>query len=599
MSVALAGACLALALGAEIRLPPWPLSRDGDLVAVEPAGAALRAKGARLENAGGGLWRVEPAEEAREVRLAADGATAVAPLEPPPGHIRMRADPASPVKGRDAEVTLSAEVIDAGGRLDPAAPAPEFTCSAGLVEGVARAGPGRFTARYRPSPAHHPDVAIIIAVSPRCPLCATPWAVGGMALPVSARTQVPGHTEPRVKVMVEVAGRAFGPVAADAEGRFLVPVEVPPGEQQARGVSVDSLGNQRVEQLDLKLPAVRQLACAAWPRVLPADGRSRASIWCLATDARGRPTASPRLAVEARLGKAAASEPTGEGSLYRARYTAPRGGGGSVDHLTVSSAAAGPASTLDVPLALATGPPAFMGWELEREPVAPGTSAAAHTWARDEWGDALAAPSGPPGATEGFVAGGVFKARAAAGDWVQRAELRIELPPSPNAAAIWLTREGGEWVATARDADGRPAAGVRLRFGSGEMATTGARGTARVTAHGDAQTVSAPGGVRAAAWSGHPLRAPPAELSLVAEVPLGPAAPVDVLATVRGGVLRWRVVASDGRPMAGRKVWLEADGPRVGPAEPDREGGRCRVEGRGTVAVVDAASGVTAVVEVR
>lgn len=598
MSAALAGACLALALGADIRLPPWPLSRDGDLVAVEPPGAALRAEGARLEPAGEGLWRVAPDDQAREVRLAADGATAVAPVEPPPGRILVRADPARPVKGRDAEVSLSAEVLDAGGRPDSGAPAPVFACSAGLVERVASAGPGRFTARYRPSPAHYPDVAIIIAISSRCPLCATPRAVGGMALPVSARTQVPGRSEPRVKLTVEVAGRVFGPVEADAEGYFRVPVEVPPGEQRARGVSLDPLGNQRVEELDLKLPPVRQLACAAWPAALPADGKSRAGIWCLTTDARGRAVASPQLAIGARLGRVTVREPV-EGLLQRARYTAPRGGGGTVDRLTISWPAAGAASTLELPLALATGPPASIGWELEREPVAPGTSVPAHTWARDERGDALPAPTGPPGATEGFVAGGLFRARATAGEWAQRAELRIELAPSPNAAAVWLGREGGEWVATARDVDGRPAAGVPLRFGSGEVATTSARGAARVTAHGDAQTVSAPGGARAAAWSGHAVRAPPAELSLIAEVPLAPAAQVDVLATVQGGVLRWRVVGADGRPLAGRTIWLEADGPRLGPAKPDGQGGRCRVEGRGTVAVVDAASGVTAVVEVR
>lgn len=597
MSVALA-AWLALALGAEIHLPPWPLSRDGEMVAVEPSGAVLSAEGARLEAAGDGLWRVAPDGGAREVRLAAGGATAVARVEPPPGRILMRADPARPLKGRDGEVSLAAEVFDAEGRPDAAAPPPVFSCSAGSVEGLASAGPGRFTARYRPSPARYPEVAGIIAISPRCPLCATPRAVGVMALPVSARTEVPGRTEPSVKVTVEVAGRTFGPVEADAEGRFLVPVEVPPGEHQGRGLSLDRLGNQRFETLDLKLPPVRQIACAAWPQALPADGRSEAGIWCLATDARGRPAEHPRLAIGASLGRVTALEPAG-GGLSRARYTAPRGGGGSTDRLTASWAAAGVASILDLPVALATGPPASMGWALQREPVAPGASVAARTWARDERGDALAAPSGPPGATEGFVAGGHFRARAAAGDWVQRAELRIELPSSSTAAALWLERQGGEWVAAARDVDGRPAVGVPLRFGTGELAITGALGVARVPARGDAQTVAAPGGARTAAWSGHRVSAPPVALSVTAEVSLAPEAPVNVLAAGGGGVLRWRVVGADGRPLAGRKVWLEADGPRLGPAEPDGEGGRCRFEGGGTVTVVDVVSGVAAVVEVR
>jgi hypothetical protein len=596
MSVALA-ACLALVLGAEIHLPPWPLSRDGETVAVEPPGAVLSAEGARLEAAGDGLWRVAPAAGAREVRLAAGGATAVALVEPPAGRILVRADPARPVKG-GGEVSLDAEVLDAEGRPDPEAPPPVFSCSAGSVEGVAPAGPGRFTARYRPSPARYPEVAGIVAISPRCPLCATPRAVGAMALPVSARTEVPGHTEPRVKVTVEVAGRTFGPVEADAEGRFLVPVQVPPGEHQGRGVSLDRLGNQRVETLDLKLPPVRQLACAAWPALLPADGKSEAGIWCLATDVRGRPAENPSLAIRASLGLVTALERAG-GGLHRARYTAPRGGGGSTDRVTASWAAAGETSTLDLPVALATGPPASLGWALEREPVAPGASVAARTWARDQRGDALPAPAGPPGATEGFLAGGRFRARAAAGDWVQRAELRIELPPSSTAAALWLEREGGEWVAAARDVDGRPAVGVPLRFGTGEVAITGPLGVARVAARGDAQTVAAPGGARTAAWRGHRTGVPPVALSVTAEVSLAPEAPVNVMAAGEGGVLRWRVVGVDGRPLAGRKVWLEAGGPRLGPPEPDGEGGRCRFEGAGTVTVVDVASGVAAVVEVR
>ncbi len=597
-SLTLAAACLGLALGGDIRLPPWPLSPDGELVAVEPAGATLRAEGARVEVAGDGLWRVAPEAGVREVRLAAGGASAVAPVEAAPGRIAIRADPARPVKGRDAEVSLTVEVRDAAGRPDPEAPAPVFACSAGSVEDLISAGPARFTARYRPSPARHPEVAVITAISPRCPLCATPRAVGAVALPISARTEVPGRTRPRVKVTVEVADRVFGPVEADAEGRFQVAVEVPPGERLGRGVSFDRLGNRRAEALDLKLPPVRQLACAAWPPALPADGRSQAGIWCLATDPHGRPAARPRLALEARLGRVTALEPAGDG-LQRARYAAPRGGGGGADRLVASWPAAGTASTLELTVGLATGAPASLGWSLEREPVAPGETVAARTWARDERGDVLPAPSGPPGAAEGFVAGGRFVARAGAGDWVQRAELRLELASSSNAASLWLGRDGGDWVATARDVDGRPAVGVPLRFGSGEAVATGARGVARVPARGGAQSVRAPGGARAAAWSGHEVRPPPASLSVVAEVPLAPEAPVDVRAAAEGGLLRWRVTGRDGRPLAGRAVRLLASGPRLGPAEPDGEGGRCRLEGRGTVAVVDAASGVAAVVEVR
>jgi hypothetical protein len=74
---------------------------------------------------------------------------------------------------------------------------------------------------------------------------------------------------------------------------------------------------------------------------------------------------------------------------------------------------------------------------------------------------------------------------------------------------------------------------------------------------------------------------------------------VDVVATVEQGTLRWRVEDPAGRPLAGRRVVLRAEGVDLGPAEPDGEGGRAAIRGgRGLVAVQDAESGVAAVVEV-
>lgn len=590
--------CLQLAAGARVLLPPWPLSPDGETVAVDPAGATLSAEGARAEPLGGGLWRVIPHPGAGEVRLRADGAAEVARVEPPPGRIVVRAEPRHPVKGRDAEVALSLEVLDTAGRPDPSAAPPVLACSTGAVRDLAPAGPGRFTARYQPSAARRPEVAVITAVSPRCPLCPTPRAVGAAALPLAARTEVPGRTEPRVQVTVEVAGRRFGPVTADASGRFLVPVEVPPGERFGRGVSVDRLGTRRAEELDLKLPPVRQLACAPWPARLPADGGSEAGIWCVATDTRGRPAPGARLEIAARLGRVSPLSPAGEG-LFHARYTAPRGGGGGSDRIAASYPEAGAASTLEIAMELATGAPAELGWSLAREPVPLGSSTAARTWARDARGDPLPAPSGPPGAREGFVAPDRFVARAEPGGWVQRSELRLALPPSSAVTALWLARAGGDWVAVARDVDGRPAAGVPLEFGSGGVVASDSRGEARSSAGGDAETVRAPGGARAAGWSGRSVPPPPAELSAVAEVPLAPDLPVDVRAVVEAGFVRWRITGAEGRALPGRPVRVESSGPRLGPVEPDGEGGRCRAEGRGTVTVVDRQTGLAAVVEIR
>ncbi len=446
--------------------------------------------------------------------------------------------------------------------------------------------------------ARHPELAVILALSPRCPLCPTPRALGSAVLPLTGATIVPGHTRPNVKVTAEIAGRTFGPVVADGAGRFDLPVEVPPGERYGRGWSEDRLGNRLAEVLDLRLPPIIRIACAAWPSTLPADGRAEAGVWCVASDARGRPEPAARLRLAARLGRVTPLAPAGEG-LFRARYGAPRGGGGGQDRLSVAYPDAGPASVEEIEIALATGSPAKIGFTLDREPVPVGQSVGARAWARDDRGDPLPAPSGPPGAVEGFVSPERFVARAEPGDWLQRSPLRLELPPAREASALFLHRDGEEWVASARSLDARPAAGVEVRFGSGARAVTGASGEAREPAKGPSETAVAAGGARAAAWQGFASAAPRVALEEVFDVPLGPEAKVDVRVGVEGGFLKWRVRDAQGRALPGRRVRIEASGVRVGPPEPDGDGGRCRAEGAGTATVVDAETGVAAVVVVR
>jgi hypothetical protein len=598
MGGALAAAALAarLVLGEAIHVPPWPLSPDGDVVALEGSGK-LQADGARIEPIGAGLWRVVPGPGERRVRLRAGAAAVEVEVEPPPGRIVIEAMPERLVKGRDLGAELRIAVLDAASRPDPTAAEPVIACSAGAVRGLAIAGPGRFTARYEVPTSRHPEVAVLTAVSPRCPLCATPRAVGAAVLPLAAAIDLPGHTEPHVQVRVTVGDRTFGPVAANDEGSFKVPVVVPPGVRFGEGVSIDKLGNLQSQVIDLRLPPVNQIACAAWPRVLPADGHASAQIWCVATDVTGRPAPRARLELATALGRASRFEAAG-GGLFRARYVAPRGGGGRQDRLMASFPSAGPASRQEVSLELATGAPADVGHALEREPVPLGASVAVRSWARDDRGDALPAPSGPPGGKVGFVAPDRFVARSGPGDWTQLAELRVELPLADKAALLWLRQEGGEWVASARGVDMRPAAGVAVRFGSGAVAVTDARGEARIPARGASETVEAANGLRAAGWAGFGLPVPPFAISRTFAIALAPEAPVDVRAAVRKGVLRWRVQDRSGRVLPGRRVQLQGSGVQLGPVEPDGEGGRCTVAGNGTVAVIDAETGVAAVLEV-
>ena len=74
---------------------------------------------------------------------------------------------------------------------------------------------------------------------------------------------------------------------------------------------------------------------------------------------------------------------------------------------------------------------------------------------------------------------------------------------------------------------------------------------------------------------------------------------MDVLVESEAGRLRWWVEDLPGHALPGRAVRLEAHGPKLGPVHPDRQGGWCEISGQGTVAVVDAETGVSAVLEVR
>lgn len=597
MTPALLALALALGAGSALLVPPWPLSRDGDLVGVR-GDAALEVEGGRAERVAPALWRVVPDDGAATVALRAGAARAEVAVEPPPAEIAVAASPAAAVKGRDRSVALELVVRRPDGTPDPDAPAPVVAASVGRVGALRPAGPGRFAATYALPDTLQPEVAVLIALAPRCPLCATPSAVGYAIVPLSAAIDLPGRSEAHARVDLRIGGRPFGPVTADGAGRFRVPIVVPPGERFADARIVDTTGNVRRTRIDLHLPEVDQLACAAWPPVVPADGRASAEAWCVASDVAGAAAPGARLALSARRGVVAPLAPF-QGALQRARYRAPLGAGGGEDVLSAAFPAAGAASSDTLRVGLAPGPPTAIDVQLA-EPVPAGAAVAGSATARDAAGDALGPALSPAGATTGFVAAGRFVARDRVGDGVQPEEVAFALAPGADAAALSLRRERGTWIAEARTVDARPAAGVAIRFGSGAAATTDARGEARTPARGPAETAEAAGGARAAGWEGIAPPRSPIAIGRAVTVALRPASPVDVVARVEGGAVRWRVLGPDGAPLPGRAVVVRGAGVALGPAVPDGDGGRAPVlGGRGGVAVVDEATGVAAIVEVR
>ncbi|HEY6002081.1 MAG TPA: hypothetical protein VIV57_04340, partial [Anaeromyxobacter sp.] len=415
---------LALAAAPELLLPPWPLSPDGDVVAVRGA-ESLRAEGGAVEPVAPGLYRVAPAEGAAEVRLAAGAATALARVEPPPATVSISFSPASPVKGRHREVALEIAVAAVPGG-EPERRPPEILASSGRVRGIVPAGEGRFRGVFELPPTRHPEVAVLIALSPRCPTCPTPRAVGYALVPLSAAIALPGTSDPGVKTTVVIGGRSFGPAVADRAGRFTIPVVVPPGARAGIAESVDALGNRRRKEVDLHLPAVSRIGCEVWPRAVPADGRSRAAVWCVASSAAGEGEPDARLALSARAGEISPAAPF-RGALQRAAYRAPRGGGGADARILAEYPDGGPASRDEVRLSLATGAPAEIVADVPGQPVALGATVPAQTAVRDGNGDVVGRPAGRPGATVGFVAPDRFVAPGEPGDYVARAPLAFAL----------------------------------------------------------------------------------------------------------------------------------------------------------------------------
>jgi hypothetical protein len=591
------GPLLALALAAsEILLPPWPLSVDGEPFAVRGAGAPT-AEGAAIEPIAPGLFRAVPAPGVARVTIRAGGAEATAAVEPPAGTVEIALRGPAPVKGRDAGVEIELAVRRDGGEPDADSPPPIVAVSSGSVRGLEPAGAGRFRGTFQPAATRHPEVAVLVALVPRCPLCPTPRAVGSAIVPLSSAVSLPGESKPGAHTTVKVGGRTFGPVDADARGRFSIPVVIPPGARVAVASTVDAVGNRKETTIDLRLPEVNRLACTAWPRAIPADGRAEASIFCVASGEKGDPADGAKLGLAASKGTVGPLAPGRAGTgLQQARLRAPRGGGGEPVLVRAAYPDAGAASHDEVRVSLATGAPARIVARV-REPVPHGAAVAAETEVRDPRGDVVGRASGPPGATTGFVASDRFV--AAAGGLRQDAPLSFALPPGAEAATLALRGEGSGWIAEARTVDARPAQGVELRFANGAVVRTDARGEARI-ASGDARmTAVGPGGLRVAGWSGIVPPPEPVAIATNAPVALRPPAPVDVIASVEGGAVRWRVEGADGKPIPGRKVLLRSGEVELGPAERDGDGGRAAIlRGRGLVGVVDAATGIAAVVEV-
>ncbi|MGZ3438126.1 MAG: hypothetical protein ACXVDD_01335 [Polyangia bacterium] len=533
----------------------------GAPVPASDGGVALRYRPPRVTQPGSDTLTVSLRGRERQLTI---------PLEPA-GRVKLSLEtPAGPlVAGRGPPTTLKLHVRDAAGR--PARAALRVGASVGRVGALVEGAPGEYSFSYTPPDEKYPQVAIVGALS------VADGAFAAAPIRLAARVTVQGEGEPGATLTIAVDGREFPPTIVGADGRFSVPLVVPPGGH-ATGHSVDKLGNQQRRDIDLALPPFPRLMLGAVPPTLPADGSARAEIVAFAVDARGNPERRAPPLLSASAGTLSPPIPRGDGSTIWT-FTAPATiGNGAVTLRT------GGASTA---IALRPGPPRSIE-VLTREPLPAGLDAAVtvEVRLRDAEGSPVA------GATlRAALAGGRVLGTSERGNGLYTVELvpprdagrgsallhvevagvapgpprRVTLHPAPRAsngelvAEAWIDDDLGLPVPGARVellAPGKSATVTADRYGTArlEFAAPGAR-SFRVTAQpSELPGVAAAldylvvGGVVHAVGSvagGGIVDAgePPSFPSVDAPLPLRPAAPLDL-----------RLSVEPARPRAGQPV---------------------------------------------
>jgi hypothetical protein len=526
--------------------------------------------------------------------------------------LTVAVSPTPLVLGRDATAEVRVTVRDAAGR--PARAPLRLGTSVGRVSAPIESAPGEYRAVYTPPDDRFPQVAIVAARS------VADGAFAAAACRLFARVTLEGRGEPGAAMRITVDGKTYGPVSIGGDGRFALPLIVPPGGR-AVGNTVDKLGNQQRREVDLALPPFPRLLIAVVPPELPADGRAQAEVVVFAVDGRGNPErrAAPPLTVD--RGTLAPPEVRGDGAATW-RYTAPAELGGGA----VTLRGGGVTRTLP----LHPGPPARVEVVPPAAPLGAGLDIAQPIEVRVV--DAQGAPVGGARLEAQLAGGRVLGARELGVGAYQldvvpshdlgrsTARLHVEVtgqaPGPPRrltlhalparddrlVAEAWVDDDLGvpvPGVSVELTADGARAEGVSDRFGTArlELPRPAGRRRARLVARalalpgveaaldllfvgGTTRAVSSVIGQGRVSAGDGPLATPSVEATL----PLRPAAPVDVTLHAEpahpraGEPTRLRVELRDaqGRP-ADRRIVYQASGGQLALVRAP-SGGRAELE---------------------
>ena len=412
---------------------------------------------------------------------------------------------------------------------------------------------------------------------------------------------------------LEIAGNRYGPVSSDESGRFKIPVVVPPGQRFAQGLAVDRAGNRRKVKVDLMLPPTDQLACVMNPTRLPADGEARARVLCAASDPSGKPVPTAKLLLSTDRGTLTAPRPTEQG-LVEWLYTAPKGTTGR-SSLVASWKQGSPTSREELSLALVQGPVAKLELTTRERLVHRGGAAELELRLLDAEGKPR-----PDVRPELHAASGTFSdlRERAPGVWSAdyfapvesvEAEVAIEAsalgPVGSGPATISVWREGEQLRAGVFDLAGWPVPQQPLTLGK-QTVSTGEDGTVSLappTETTELQHAVWPGLRRTLHVVGDqvtPLGTARGAGRDRLTLALGPPIPVNVRLSLEGRSLTYWVEDPRGKLLPGRKVLVAlSTGERIDAVSAGRKSQLTLPAGASAVSVADAATGVTAVAEVK
>ena len=456
-----------------------------DVAAELPVGLRIELDGVVVSPTRRGCFLEIPLPRgARSLRALAPGlpeARRELPSPPERRSVGLAVEPAAPVKGRDLEATVQLEVRAPDGSVDVAARPPLLVASGGTLSPLVAVGPGRFSARWLLPTRRAPEVAVLVAFVPWPHDDAPSGSLGALRVPLATAIELPGHAERAgVEVTARLGGMTFGPVRTGPDGRFQLPVVVPPGASRASGETHDRGGLRQSFPIELGLPEMPRLACVAAPAHRVAGGRVPLRVACAASEADGRP--ADRAALRARADGIAPRPLVAIGGGLFELSIAPGEPLLGAPRLVVEFPAAGPASSVVLERPLAAGLPASLEAAPSEAPAIAGGMAEVTLLARDSSGAPvegarvrLADPPGVEGRTDRT---GHVRIAMPAGPKAGLRELSFEARPGTSGAParVRLHREGAALVASVSDAEGRPVRGAALDGGG----VTDADGVARL-----------------------------------------------------------------------------------------------------------------------